>query len=48
MVRARRNSVAEATHEYAKAIKAGRRARWWPAFDHARRPHVEDLHDDAH
>ncbi|MFH8752948.1 terminase [Streptomyces rimosus] len=41
------NSVAEATHEYAKAVKAGRTRDGGLLFDHREAPHVEDLHDDA-
>jgi phage terminase large subunit-like protein len=39
-------SVAEATHEYAKAVKAGRVRDGGLLFDHREAPHVEDLHDD--
>lgn len=41
------NSVAEFTHEYAKAIKAGRVRDGGLLFNHREAPHVEDLHDDA-
>ncbi|NXY93513.1 terminase [Streptomyces sp. BR123] len=41
------DSVAEATHEYAKAVKAGRVRDGGLLFDHREAPHVEDLHDDA-
>lgn len=40
------SSVAEATHEYAKAIEAGRVRDGGLLFDHREAPHVEDLHDD--
>lgn len=40
------NSVAEATHEYAKAVKTGRVKDGGLLFDHREAPHVEDLHDD--
>jgi phage terminase large subunit-like protein len=40
------SSVAEATHEYAKAVKAGRVRDGGLLFDHREGPHVEDLHDD--
>ncbi|MFE7609238.1 terminase [Streptomyces celluloflavus] len=41
------SSVAEATHEYAKAVKAGKVKDGGLLFDHRQAPHVEDLHDDA-
>lgn len=41
------SSVAEATHEYAKAVRAGRVRDGGLLFDHREAPHVEDLHDDA-
>ncbi|MGK4583473.1 terminase [Kitasatospora sp. HPMI-4] len=41
------NSVAEATHEYAEAVKASRVRDGGLLFDHRQGPHVEDLMDDA-
>ncbi|MCG6499452.1 terminase [Kitasatospora sp. A2-31] len=41
------NSVAEATHQYAEAVKAGRVRDGGLLFDHRQAPHVEDLMDDA-
>ena len=40
------NSVAEATHEYHKAVVSGRVRDGGLLFDHREAPHVEDLHDD--
>ncbi|MCU1683004.1 MAG: putative phage terminase [Amycolatopsis sp.] len=40
------SSVAEATHEYHKAVVAGRVRDGGLLFDHREAPHVEDLHDD--
>ncbi|MFD9124941.1 terminase [Kitasatospora sp. NPDC059571] len=40
-------SVAEATHEYAQAVKAGRVRDGGLLVDHRQGPHVEDLMDDA-
>lgn len=40
-------SVAEATHEYAQAVKAGRVKDGGLLVDHREAPHVEDLHDDG-
>ena len=40
------DSVAEATHEYAKAVRSGRVRDGGLLFDHREAPHVEDLHDD--
>jgi phage terminase large subunit-like protein len=41
------NSVAEATHQYYEAIKAGKVRDGGLLFDHRQAPHVEDLLDDA-
>ncbi|MGW6913720.1 terminase [Kitasatospora sp. NPDC054939] len=41
------NSVAEATHQYYEAIKAGKVRDGGLLFDHRQGPHVEDLMDDA-
>lgn len=40
------SSVAEATHEYHKAVVSGRVRDGGLLFDHREAPHVEDLHDD--
>lgn len=39
-------SVAEATHQYAEDVKAGKLRDGGLLVDHRQAPHVEDLHDD--
>ncbi|MFJ2863691.1 terminase [Kitasatospora sp. NPDC087314] len=41
------SSVAEATHQYYEAVKAGKVRDGGLLFDHRQAPHVEDLMDDA-
>lgn len=41
------NSVAEATHQYAEDVKAGKVRDGGLLVDHRQAPHVEDLNDDA-